>query len=436
MPLGFQQTFPNHPVIEIFPPPPGGGVHDIRLEGGQSLEGVDFGNRPVATGSVHGIKWVDENGNGRRDDNEVGIGGVTIYADLNFNGRLDFGEPSTVTMAEDPLTDFDEGGLYWLETQAGLQSIREIVPDGFEQTFPLSDALVPWEAGAHFVHVDEGGTLEGVDFGNRRIVLTGVPEDASVDGDFNRDDAVDQLDLAIWENAFQSGSSLSAADGHGQRTSGALFLEWQRNFSPSDTDLATSGDFDGDGVVTRNDVDVWQQNYRSESAGDAGPTDAMQSGLGFLAWQRRFGQATSSPHVPPQAAATTLQSNPTPASETSRTAVSAGMVFPAPHALFGRFASSRGTDVGEHWQAFDAALSLAQSRHGDTDADGSFLAERQTADHLPRAARGQTMHDRDSALASMVGGLDVIDLDVIDLDVIDLDVIDLDAIDLDAHWPS
>ena len=67
--------------------------------------------------------------------------GVTIYADLNGNGALDRNEPSTVTMRDDPDTAFDEAGMYWLEgLDPGRYFIREVVPDGFEQTFPASSA--------------------------------------------------------------------------------------------------------------------------------------------------------------------------------------------------------------------------------------------------------------------------------------------------------
>ena len=53
-----------------------------------------------AVGMVQGQKWEDANGNGRRDAGELGLAGVTIYADLNWNGFLDRGEPSAVTQRD------------------------------------------------------------------------------------------------------------------------------------------------------------------------------------------------------------------------------------------------------------------------------------------------------------------------------------------------
>ena len=40
------------------------------------------------------------------DEDESGLGGVTIYADLNFNGQWDDGEPSTTT---------DDDGSYTID---------------------------------------------------------------------------------------------------------------------------------------------------------------------------------------------------------------------------------------------------------------------------------------------------------------------------------
>ena len=90
------------------------------------------------------MKWNDANGNAERDPGEAGLAGVTIYADLNNNGQLDATEPSTVTTADIPETDFDEAGLYTLDgLRAGDYVIREVVPDGFRQTFPVIGDGIP-----------------------------------------------------------------------------------------------------------------------------------------------------------------------------------------------------------------------------------------------------------------------------------------------------
>jgi hypothetical protein len=180
VPPGFSQTFPSNPIIAIFPPPPGGGVHEVKIEPGDTIERIDFGNKRVEPGEVHGMKWTDYNGNGKRDPEEPGLPGVTIYSDSNFNGQLDFGEAKTETMHDDSTTDFDEAGMYWLTNLSpGVTSIREIVPGGFVQTYPSPNAHSPWEQGAHFLSIEEGGSLDGLDFGNRHLPIP-VPEEPVV----------------------------------------------------------------------------------------------------------------------------------------------------------------------------------------------------------------------------------------------------------------
>lgn len=87
-------------------------------------------------GSVHGVKWHDTTPDGVQGMDEPGLGGFTVYADFNENGELDDDEPRTVTMEDDPLTAEDETGHYWLEVPPGSWLIREVVPSGWQQTFP------------------------------------------------------------------------------------------------------------------------------------------------------------------------------------------------------------------------------------------------------------------------------------------------------------
>ncbi len=159
----------SYALREVVPPAqqqtfPPGGAHAVLLNGG-TIEGLDFGNQPLASGSLHGRKWIDKNGDGRRDPNEPGLPGVTIYLDLNNNGRLDDGEPATVTSPDNPDTDFDEAGRYWImDLDPGMYVVREVVPQGFTQTFPECD-------GSHFVQLGEDDAIDGLDFGNRPSAL-------------------------------------------------------------------------------------------------------------------------------------------------------------------------------------------------------------------------------------------------------------------------
>ncbi len=175
----------NLPFDFWFPPFPDGG-HWVFVDSGQAVEGINFGNRESLPGSVHGVKWLDENGNRRRDDGEPGMAGVTIYADQNNNFVLDEGELHTESMEDDPETqNLDETGRYWLEgLEPGIHTIREVVPEGYVQTFPEAlprpvpfgpdgniDPDLPPGDSAHVVFIrGDGATIEGLNFGNRLFV--------------------------------------------------------------------------------------------------------------------------------------------------------------------------------------------------------------------------------------------------------------------------
>ncbi len=104
-------------------------AHEVTLESGEVIEGLDFGNQP-ARGDLSGIKFEDLNGNSLQDPGERGLGGVTVYLDTNNNGTLDEGETSTVT---------DGNGHYeFLSLLAGDYVVREVVPDGYVQTSPAA----------------------------------------------------------------------------------------------------------------------------------------------------------------------------------------------------------------------------------------------------------------------------------------------------------
>jgi len=66
-----------------------------------------------------------------------------VYADLNRNHRLDPQEPRTRTRRDDPETPRDETGTYLLSgLEEGVYLIQQIVPFGFQQTFPLGDSPI------------------------------------------------------------------------------------------------------------------------------------------------------------------------------------------------------------------------------------------------------------------------------------------------------
>ena len=169
-PAGYQQTFPEEFLCDaIFCV---GRGHMVNIEAGQSIDGLNFGNQPLQQepGSIAGRKWVDRDGNGQLDEGEIGLGGVTIFADTNLNGQLDRGEPSTMTRYDDPATNADEGGLYAMRLRPGEHLILEVVPQGYEQTFPDTHRRImfPYNLG-HIVQVEPGKAVDGIDFGNHPV---------------------------------------------------------------------------------------------------------------------------------------------------------------------------------------------------------------------------------------------------------------------------
>jgi len=123
---------------------PGDGFWTVQLGPTSVVEDVDFGNHLASAqgASIHGRKWEDLDGDGVQDAGEPGLAGVTIYLDINDNGQIDPGEPFMDSLADDPVTTgVDETGLYWFDdVSTGTHIVREIVPAGYEQTYPTPAA--------------------------------------------------------------------------------------------------------------------------------------------------------------------------------------------------------------------------------------------------------------------------------------------------------
>ena len=70
---------------------------------------------------------------------------------------------------------FEPGHYWFVGLEPGTYIIREVVPEGFEQTFPTSDdAAID---GVHKVVLEPGDEVRGLNFGNRRLF-----EPASIHG--------------------------------------------------------------------------------------------------------------------------------------------------------------------------------------------------------------------------------------------------------------
>jgi hypothetical protein len=99
-------------------------------------EHVNFGNQREASGSIHGLKWLDINVNGDRDPDEPGIAGVRIFVDLDNDGNFDENEPPD---KPEPSAVTDSDGSYSITGLLVPEDyvVREVVPDGYRTTFPL-----------------------------------------------------------------------------------------------------------------------------------------------------------------------------------------------------------------------------------------------------------------------------------------------------------
>ncbi len=104
------------------------------------------------TNSPTGTKWADLNGDGIKDPNEPGLSGVFIYLDLDEDGRIDIGEPRTVT---------DSNGNFTLTFPSpGTYHVREVVEPGYIQTAPGSGL------NNEFLVVYNGTPITDLNFGN------------------------------------------------------------------------------------------------------------------------------------------------------------------------------------------------------------------------------------------------------------------------------
>ncbi len=107
---------------------------------------------PCEKGSISGTKFLDENGNGKWDDGEGRLAGVTIFLDINHNARYDTGEPARVTGAN--------GEYVFKGLTPGTYRVREKKFPGYKQTFPASEFyLVVLKADQRIRHRDFGNKV-------------------------------------------------------------------------------------------------------------------------------------------------------------------------------------------------------------------------------------------------------------------------------------
>lgn len=183
-------------------------------------------------GYVTGLKWGDLDGDGIWDENEVGLGGWTIYVDLNDNGSLDESEPSTITGDGDGISDEGEStdalGRYNLHIQTdGTYKIREVGQSNWTQTYPI-------DPNYHEVSVSNGMALDyNYNFGNQYNQSGGDGDEDTCSNDIsgvvyndtNHNEQYDSTDevLSDWtvyldidnDNALSAGDISTQTDSNG-----------------------------------------------------------------------------------------------------------------------------------------------------------------------------------------------------------------------------
>ncbi|MFN3152513.1 SdrD B-like domain-containing protein [Bremerella sp.] len=138
----------------------------------QVVSNVDFANQPTKT-EISGIKFLDLDGDGIRDESELPQQGVTIFLDQNNNGQLDAGEVSTVTGAD--------GSYAFTGLEAGVYTVREVLPAGYRSTTQGNDPGTFF--GASYV-IDSGGqmTFTEIDALTGEVTRIGSPLSARLHG--------------------------------------------------------------------------------------------------------------------------------------------------------------------------------------------------------------------------------------------------------------
>lgn len=106
---------------------------------------ADIGAFELYHATASGVLFNDLDGDGMRQLNEPGLSGQRVYADYNRNGRLDPGEPNTLTVVDNPSTaGIDETGSYFLELIApGSQVVDVVRSPNTRPTAPLTYEFGP-----------------------------------------------------------------------------------------------------------------------------------------------------------------------------------------------------------------------------------------------------------------------------------------------------
>ena len=126
---------------------PGNGEIDVEFKDGNEQNNINFYNGPFTT--ISGMKWNDQDANGKQNGQEGLLEGITIGLDVNNDGTID---RTTMTSSE---------GIYEFTGVApGKHRVVEFVPLGWSAVYP--------DSGEHIIVAQIGVDYSGVNFGNQR----------------------------------------------------------------------------------------------------------------------------------------------------------------------------------------------------------------------------------------------------------------------------
>ncbi len=174
----------DYDVIEVLPAgwetaPTFDDNYTVAVFGGSESVAPDFANHLISTtvpGSVSGVVWNDLNGNGVREVDatkgeftDPGLGGWTVYVDLNGNRALDPSEPQTTS---------DASGVYTISNVTpGTISVVVAPVSGWRSSAPVTNVRT--------ITVRNGQAVTGQDFGNAQLKDSTIRGTVYADGDKN-----------------------------------------------------------------------------------------------------------------------------------------------------------------------------------------------------------------------------------------------------------
>lgn len=154
--------------------------------------------------------WEDSNANGRQDDDESGLNGVTVnlYADFDKNGRPDFPDPScTTTTSNHPETG--EPGWYLFNVYRANFVMEFVAPTGYVTTTQnegddLGDSDIDDAGFTGTIDVEPNSVVVDIDAGFRTSTGIGgvVWVDADGDGRRERDElGINDITVSLYTAA-------------------------------------------------------------------------------------------------------------------------------------------------------------------------------------------------------------------------------------------